>query len=82
MLKNSKKLILWKYALRRILQDLTWLCFTLYMEKYISNKISWWTVVAIATIATINIRIKYFLIIIPIRGVWHMGFQGGNDTLV
>ena len=53
MIKNSKKLILWKYALRRIKQDPTWLCFTLYMEKYITNKI-----VATETVETIKIQRK------------------------
>ena len=58
---NSKKLMLWKYTLRRIKQDPNWLSFILYMEKCIPNKISWWTVVAKKTVATIKIQRKYIV---------------------
>ena len=39
MFKNYKKLILWKYAIRRFKQDLTWLYFFLHICRNIYNNL-------------------------------------------
>ena len=66
--KNYKKLILWKYMIRRFEQDPTWLYFYLHISHNIQNKLERW-IVPKRNVASISERKKYILIFLISRNL-------------